>query len=57
MPPIFLNRINLESHIPLFIGLLNSTNSIEQRYVKNLNTQVLREFFTKKMLTKILVKF
>ncbi len=40
----------------LFTLFLNSTNLIEQKYVKNINSKSLIVFFAKKMLIKILVK-
>lgn len=36
---------------------LNSTNLIEQKYIKKFNFEILRDFFENKMLTKNLVKF
>jgi hypothetical protein len=39
------------------IFILNSTNLIEQKYVKNINPKILNVFFVKKMLIKVLVKF
>ena len=40
-----------------FIALfLNSTNLIEQKYIKNFNPKILHHFFLKKMLTKLFLK-
>lgn len=41
----------------VLILILNSTNLIEQKYVKNINPKILIVFFVKKMLIKILLKF
>lgn len=53
---IRINEINSLER-PLFNRFLNSTNFIEQKYIKKFNLEILRDIFEKKMLTKFLVKF
>ena len=53
---IKINGINSLKR-PLFNRLLNSTNFMEQKYIKKFNLEILRDIFEKKMLTKFLVKF